>query len=214
MVVGGRGRQRQAAHNQRMLPIVCLAGSGTRQRNGAGLDAARWRPVEHETRQRQQLLSVCLGLITLLYFHFYVLIGVLLKGVVKSCLLSKDELLTPNIDEDMTVWIFRRRAQNTKMAKIGLRIFSFQIYSRPAWTQSCSFFQGTVSKRCHPLKKIWSSTVHQLLRNNCAKFGTAHFPAKAGPMHFVLAVWGPKRHISGLMRLKSHTSRYCLFGVN
>ena len=42
-------------------------------------------------------LSVCLGLITFWYFHFYVFIGVLLKGVVGSCLLSKDDLLTPNI---------------------------------------------------------------------------------------------------------------------
>ena len=34
---------------------------------------------------------------------FYVLIGVLLQGMVESCLLSKDELLTPNIDEVMVV---------------------------------------------------------------------------------------------------------------
>ena len=50
-----------------------------------------------------QVLSVCPGLITFLYFHFYVLIGVLLKGMVESCLLFNDELLTPNIDEVMAV---------------------------------------------------------------------------------------------------------------
>ena len=51
------------------------------------------------TRERQQVLSVCPGRLTFLYFHFYVLIGVLLKGMVESSLLSKDELLIPDIDE-------------------------------------------------------------------------------------------------------------------
>ena len=34
--------------------------------------------------------------------------------IVESCLLSKDEPLTPNIDGVMALWIFRRRAQNTQ----------------------------------------------------------------------------------------------------
>ena len=42
------------------------------------------------------LLSVCPGLITFCIFICYVLIGVSLQGLVESCLLSKDELLTPN----------------------------------------------------------------------------------------------------------------------
>ena len=49
-----------------------------------------------------------------LYLYFY---GVLLKGMTDSCLLPKDELPTPNIDEVMIVWIFRRRAQNTKIGE-------------------------------------------------------------------------------------------------
>ena len=36
-------------------------------------------------------------------FIFYGLIGVLLKGMGDSSLLSKDELLTPNIDEDVVL---------------------------------------------------------------------------------------------------------------
>ena len=49
-------------------------------------------------------MSVYPGLITVFVFSFfYVLIGVLLKGMAESCLLSKDEVLTPNIDEVMVV---------------------------------------------------------------------------------------------------------------
>ena len=44
------------------------------------------------------LLYVCPGV-----FCLRVLIGVLLKGVIESCLLSKDELLTSDIDEVMAV---------------------------------------------------------------------------------------------------------------
>ena len=51
--------------------------------------------------QTESKLSVCPGLVILLYFHFYVSIDVLWKGMVESCLLSKDELLTPNSDEVM-----------------------------------------------------------------------------------------------------------------
>ena len=57
-----------------------------------------------ETNNRAiTILSVWPGLTTFLYFHFYVLIGVLLKGIVASCLLSKDELVTPDIDGAMTL---------------------------------------------------------------------------------------------------------------
>ena len=48
---------------------------------------------------------------------FYVFIDVLLKGMVESCLLSKDEPLTPDIDGVIALWIFRRRAQNMKIGK-------------------------------------------------------------------------------------------------
>ena len=47
----------------------------------------------------------------------------LLKGMGERFLPSEDEPLTPNIDGVMALWIFRRRAQNTKIgqksAKIG-----------------------------------------------------------------------------------------------
>ena len=49
------------------------------------------------------IFTVGLGSIFFLYFDFYVLIGMLLEGIVGSCLLSKDELLTPNIYEVMVV---------------------------------------------------------------------------------------------------------------
>ena len=48
--------------------------------------------------------TVCLPWTNIfLCFHFYVLFGVLLEGMVDSSLLSKDELLTPNIDGVMTL---------------------------------------------------------------------------------------------------------------
>ena len=49
--------------------------------------------------------TVCLGSrdSVFLCFHFYVLIGILLKGIIGSCLLSKDELLTPDIDGVMVL---------------------------------------------------------------------------------------------------------------
>ena len=43
-----------------------------------------------------------------------------LKGMGESFLLPKDEPLTPNIDKAIWVWIFERRAQNTKLAKFRL----------------------------------------------------------------------------------------------
>ena len=46
------------------------------------------------------VLSVCPGLI--IFFCVFIFI-VSLKGMVESCLLSKYELLTPNIDEVMVV---------------------------------------------------------------------------------------------------------------
>ena len=40
-----------------------------------------------------------------------------LKDMIESSLLPKDEPLSPNIDKVVRVWIFRRRAQNTKIGK-------------------------------------------------------------------------------------------------
>ena len=49
------------------------------------------------------VLSICPGLITVLCFHFYVLIGMLLQSIVESCLVSKYELQTPNVEKVMAV---------------------------------------------------------------------------------------------------------------
>ena len=51
------------------------------------------------------------------FFPSYVLIGMLLKDMVESSLLSKYELLTADIDGVMGLWFFRKRAQNTKIDK-------------------------------------------------------------------------------------------------
>ena len=41
-----------------------------------------------------------------------------------------------------------------------------------------------------------------------SKIDTAHFTGKSGPIHFVLVVWRPKRHVSDPTRLWRHTFRY------
>ena len=51
------------------------------------------------------------------YFHFNILFGMLLKGIVESSILSKDEPLTPNVHEVMTFHFFRRRALKAKTGK-------------------------------------------------------------------------------------------------
>ena len=64
----------------------------------------------------------------LCWFHFYVLFGVLLQGMVESYILSKYELLNPNIDEVMIDWILRRKAQHTKNRRtldLSILVFNF-----------------------------------------------------------------------------------------
>ena len=68
-------------------------------------------------------------------FHFYARVCMLSKDMGESFLLSKDEPLTPNIDGVMPLWIFRTRAQNTKIgqksAKMDLSVLVFIFSPRP-----------------------------------------------------------------------------------
>ena len=49
--------------------------------------------------------------------------SLLLKGVVKISLVSKDELLNPNFDKNVGVSILRRKTQNTKIDGIDSGFF-------------------------------------------------------------------------------------------
>ena len=94
------------------------------------------------------------------YFQCYVSIGMLLKGLVESSLLFEGEPITPNIDKAMPVWIFRRRARNTKIGK-NTRKFDFSdfvyIFSRPTKEEMCrNLSKGVRCKRTQCLKKVWS----------------------------------------------------------
>ena len=53
----------------------------------------------------KKLCTVCLGskINIFLIFNFHATCGVLLKDMIESSLLSKDEPITPNIDEVMAV---------------------------------------------------------------------------------------------------------------
>ena len=129
------------------------------------------------------VLSVCPGLITFLYFHVLCLNWCDIENygweLSTSCLLSKDELLTPNIDEVMVVWFFRRRALKTEIGKIWPSQFWYIIcFFAHARAKLLNFLQRTVWRHSQSLKS-WFKTAHQLLRNNCAKFGTSHFSAKS-----------------------------------
>ena len=68
-------------------------------------------------------------------FIFYAWVGMLLKSMGKSFLLSKDEPVSLNIDGVMALWIFRRRAITAKnwqkSAKIGPLESSFYLFFCP-----------------------------------------------------------------------------------
>ena len=82
----------------------------------------------------------------------------LLKAMGESFILSKDEPLTPNIDGDMALWFFRRRAQNTKIgrrsATLDLLILVL-IFVAPAPLSVCAqFFQGPHRWQTKPLENF------------------------------------------------------------
>ena len=95
-------------------------------------------------------------------FIFYACFGMLLKAMGESFLLSEDKPLTPNIDGDMALWFFRRRAQNTKIgrkpAKNGLLDPSFYFSScLPPHPFVLNFSSGITSGANEAPEKIWTS---------------------------------------------------------
>ena len=79
----------------------------TESRVSAGLDfKGRGQRTEDAVNQQYKYCLFVLDYeITCFVFSFFtcVLVHVLLKGMVESCLLSKYELLTPNVDKVMPV---------------------------------------------------------------------------------------------------------------
>ena len=139
-------------------------------------------------------------------FVFYACFGMLLKGMVESYQLSKDELLTPNIDEVMVVWIFRRRAKNTQnRQKLDLAIL-------------VSFFFGP-----HPLVCYITELIFPELRNHprwgktpiqngprkhgekTAPHGIAHFLIQ---IHFSALCVGSQPFFFGLIRTNEYRAVY------
>ena len=86
-----------------------------------------------------RILSVCPGLHDN-FFVFSFLIDVLLKGMVESCLLPKEKLPTPIIDEVVAVCIFRRRAQNLKIGKKWTSQYCFLSFFRSAPLEESPFW--------------------------------------------------------------------------
>ena len=67
------------------------------------------------------LKSCCLFWVNVIVFFsfsvLYLMRCVIEGSMAESSLLSKDELLTPNIDGIIALWVFRKRAQNTKIGE-------------------------------------------------------------------------------------------------
>ena len=80
-------------------------------------------------------------------FVFYAWFGILLKSMVQSSLLSKDETQTPNIDKVMAIWILRRRALKTKIGKFWTSRFLYIIFSRSTQEEICLNFYREVFRR-------------------------------------------------------------------
>ena len=99
---GGRNREKRS----RAAEVVTWGQQYIQDAKGRKGQAARAISV-----QGAMINTICLSWTdNFLYFHFYVLNGMSLKGMVESSLLSKDEALAPNIYKVVGVWISRRRA--------------------------------------------------------------------------------------------------------
>ena len=83
-----------------------------------------------------------------------------------------------------------------KKEKIRSNIF-LELWKRSRWGKRA----GT-----NPFTRTWWIKI--------AKISTANLIGTSGPMHSVLAVWRPNRHISGPMRLQRHTERSFLWCGN
>ena len=104
------------------------------------------------------LLSVWGQLIVFSILKFYAWFGMLLKGMGENFLLFKGEPLTPDIDGVVELWIFRRRAQNTKIGqksgKIGPLDPTFNIFFAPApLSVRAQFFSDHIDSKRSPWKK-------------------------------------------------------------
>ena len=121
--------------------MVCVGVSGLLTQSALSSPRSLSPPPSPQT-ERPWLLSVCSGLMFVCIFNFYVLTVGLSDGMGESFLLSKDGPLTPNIDGVVALWIFRRRAQNTKIgrksAKIGPLESSFYLFSPPPPRPMCT----------------------------------------------------------------------------
>ena len=126
-------------------------------------------------------------------FSFYARFGMLLKGVGEAFLLSKDEPLTPNIDGVLALWIFRRRAKNTKIdqksAKIRPLDSGFYFFAAaPSRKVPLEYSTlGFASKRSFKNTDTKPITISSWIK--CPSFGTTHFPAKSCWVHFGLRHW-------------------------
>ena len=142
-----------------------------------------------QTRYPSQILSVCP--LQNYYYFFHALLGILLKGMVGSCLLSKDALLVPDIDGVMALWIFKRRAQNTQIDKIWLLNSTGGIYSWPP-EERFWYIKPHQPNKLETDAFGWPTPIKigsRVVEKELPQFGTAHFPVKSGPMHFGSRVW-------------------------
>ena len=93
----------------------------------------------------------------------------------------------------MELWHFEFLEGGLKIRKIGENWTSHFCFSNCFSAHERENLFKSLSPRTTEAsalgEKVRYISVHQLLRNNCAKFGTAHFLAKSGWVHFGSRNW-------------------------
>ena len=124
-----------------------------------------WEELVLSLQVFDSALTDCL-VSTIFIILYFVSIGMLLKGVVESSLLFKDEPLTPNIGKVTPVWFFRTRAQNAKINEHWTSWFWHLIFTWPTKEETRSICQGKVTKQfrlltnfgCGWITSYWENT--------------------------------------------------------
>ena len=138
------------------------------------------------------------------------------KGMGERFLLSEDEPLTPNIDGVMALWIFRRRAQNTKIgrksAKIGPLDPSFYFFRPRPLVRSCSdFFREGIGSERTPWKNLDVLGPSEALEINSPNLVQAVFPYELTFLHFAWRVCTHFFVLEGQSSIERHTERLILW---
>ena len=147
------------------------------------------------------LLSIW-GQLVFSIFILYAWFGMLSKGMGETFLLSADEPLTPDIDGVMSLWIFKRRAQNTKNErKLVLSILVFIFPPPPPRRKFLPIILLRSSQAGGHSKKPCARRITTTSWIKIDPHGTVHFPIQ---IHFSALWGGDLTSFFGLRRTTEH----------